>query len=107
MKSFLMSAIRPPKALSTPGTRGTTTSRIPSSRARKQAIIGPAPPKAISDSSRGSLPWRDTSFETSRYMPDTATRMIDSAVSSSSLPIFAATVAIAVRDRSARIGTAL
>ncbi|CFP60064.1 Uncharacterised protein [Bordetella pertussis] len=39
-----------------PGEGGTTISRTLSSRARKQPSIGPAPPKASTAYSRGSMP---------------------------------------------------
>ena len=82
MKSLFISAINPPSALNTPGVGGTSTSRIRSSRARKHAIIGPAPPNARHANSRGSIPNRETSPLTSWNIPDTAIRMIASAVSS-------------------------
>ena len=72
MKSFLMSAISPPSADRTPGAVGTTTCVMPSSAARKQAIIGPAPPNAWSANSRGSVPEREMSLLTSIYMPEMA-----------------------------------
>ncbi len=98
--------MRPPSAESTPGVSGTTTSRMPSSRARKQAIIGPAPPKARQEKSRGSMPKRDTRALTSVYMPDTAMRMIASAVSSMLRPRGRARASTAARALSRSMVTA-
>ena len=81
MKSLRMSAISPPYAESTPGVGGMTVRRMPRSRARRQPVIGPAPPKARRVNERGSAPWRDRSFDTSRYIPEIATRMTLSAAS--------------------------
>ena len=93
MKSFLTSATSPPSAESTPGAVGIRTWRMPNSRARKQPSIGPAPPNASSVKSRGSMPWREASLPTSRYMPETATWMMASAACSRPRPSFAAIVA--------------
>ena len=107
MKSFLTSAMRPPSAESTPGVVGMTTCDTPTSAARKQAIIGPAPPNACNAKLRGSTPAREISFETSRYMPETAILMIASAASSMVVLIAVATAATAARALSISTLTAL
>ena len=65
-KSCLRSATKQPSAFVIPGRVGIKTSGIPSSRARAEACIGPAPPNANKEKSRGSLP-RDK--ETIRVAP--------------------------------------
>ena len=65
-KSCLRSATIQPSALVIPGRAGTKTSGMPSSRANALACIGPAPPNANREKSRGSSP-RDT--ETIRVAP--------------------------------------
>ena len=55
-KSCFISATTQPNALVIPGRAGTITSGMPSSRANAVACIGPAPPKANKEKSRGSSP---------------------------------------------------
>ena len=86
MKSFFTSATSPPSAESTPGVVGTRTEGMPSSRASRQAVIGPPPPKASRLNSRRSTPWCAASLLTSRYIPDTATWITASAAERRSRP---------------------
>ncbi len=51
-----MSVWSMPQAEKVPGLQGTITSQISSSSASQTACIGPAPPNATSEYSRGSMP---------------------------------------------------
>ena len=54
--SYLISVISIPRALKSPGRRGTITFVIPIDSATSTACIGPAPPNATSAKSRASSP---------------------------------------------------
>ena len=81
MKSAATSACSAPSAERVPGAGGTRTHAIFISSASRQATTGPAPPKATSMKSRGSMPRRSSTPENSVYIVASATRTIALAVS--------------------------
>src|SRR5918999_1042111 len=77
-----------PRALKTPPARGTSTVSMPSSSAREQACIPPAPPKARRANSRGSRPRSTLITRSARVISAFATRTTPRATSSASRPSF-------------------
>ena len=82
-----------PTALNTPASGGTTTRRMPRSRATSRAWMPPLPPMAISVRSRGSRPRSTVTARIARDMAALATARMPCAASSSDRPSGFATCA--------------
>ena len=75
-----------PNAEQTPGLGGTSTRRMPMASAISAACVGPAPPKATSTNSRGSMPCSTVTMRMAFAMFSFAIRTIDEATSTPSGP---------------------